>query len=317
MSAAAQSTLFDASAEMELDQMRVRVDLIHKQLIEEECLTPAQTKFKRNRLATSTDELNLEFETRLYHKLMSKLIECRKLKLATRPQQPTKVPTKSKPTAIATSPLQTTTEPATVPITTERMTTATSPSQATTEPATVPTTTKPLTTASSSLPTTDKPPTHTAAKSPTTTVQSITSAATSTPVPMQCVNALNLTESWRLDHKSSNIKPINGAYNSDARDMVESGRPWFRFTGSAGTHILDKCVPKSSCGTYAAMWSNASMPSVIGKVVSILAYGSGSQGCKGRTLKVSVMRCSDDPHDIVYRYDDVSASKYGFCGMTD
>ena len=48
-------------------------------------------------------------------------------------------------------------------------------------------------------------------------------------LPVECVNAINLTESSRLDHSGSGSKA-----HCDTRDMINSGRPWFRFVGQAG-----------------------------------------------------------------------------------
>ena len=37
-----------------------------------------------------------------------------------------------------------------------------------------------------------------------------TTTTTSAALPVEYVNAINLTESWRLDHSGSDIEPING-----------------------------------------------------------------------------------------------------------
>ena len=151
---------------------------------------------------------------------------------------------------------------------------------------------------------------------PTTTTPTTT---TTTPalLPVECVNAINLTESWRLDHSGSEIRPINGKTNCDTRDMINSGRPWFRFVGQAGNKLLDKCVPMESCGTNVPMWSNATMPSTVGNITPFQVYGAWRQGCARFTLRASVMRCSGGNHDFVYRFDDAYAQcDFGFCGMS-
>ena len=183
---------------------------------------------------------------------------------------------------------------------------------------TSPTTTKTtITTPTSTAPatimtaTTTKPMVMTTTPSTTT----IPTTATSTPLPVECVNAINLTESWRLDHDGSHIRPINGGYNCDARDMINSGRPWFRFSGSGGTKLLDSCPPAFSCGTAFSLWSNSTMPSAIGVVTGFTAQGSWEY-CDEYPRQASVMRCSSAPSDFVYRYDDSSDwCNFGFCGM--
>lgn len=69
------------------------------------------------------------------------------------------------------------------------------------------------------FPTTTRPPT-------TTTIQTITTTTVS-PQPIECQNAMNLTESWRQEHKGKNLKPKNHRRNCDTKDMVALGRPWF------------------------------------------------------------------------------------------
>ena len=152
------------------------------------------------------------------------------------------------------------------------------------------------------------------ATTPTTTSEP-TTTTTSAPLPAECVNAINLTESWRLDHSGSWIKPINGQPNCDTTDMINSGRPWFRFSGSAGTKLLNSCPPKLSCGTGVALWSNSTMPLAIGVVTRFTAQGSVSN-CTRHPRQVSVMRCSSAPSDFVYKYEDSSKDCWiGFCGM--
>ena len=167
------------------------------------------------------------------------------------------------------------------------------------------TTTTPITTTKTMTETTE-----TSTTAPTTTPK--TTTTTSAPLPVECVNAINLTESWRKDHNGSNI---NGGSNCDTRDMINSGRPWFRISGNAGSKLLNRCPPKDSCGTEAALWSDSTMPSAIGVVTSVTAQGSYGN-CNQYPRQVSVMRCSSAPSDFVYRYDDSSeACNIGFCGM--
>ena len=170
-------------------------------------------------------------------------------------------------------------------------------------------TTAPMT-GSTTQPTTQ---TTTAPTPPTTTPDVTTTTATSAPV--ECLNAINLTESWRLDHSGRKIKPTNNYYNCDTRDMINAGRPWFRFTGNAGNKLLDHCVPVYSCGTAVTMWSNSTMPDKVGVVTPITVYRNDGVSCTAYTKKSSVMRCSDRANDYVYRYDDDNFCIIGFCGM--
>ena len=162
--------------------------------------------------------------------------------------------------------------------------------------------------------TTQTTTTPTATTTPPTTTPDVTTT-TATSAPVECLNAINLTESWRLDHSGSKIKPKNGHYNCDTRDMINAGRPWFRFTGNAGNKLLDHCVPTWSCGTASTMWSNSTMPDKVGVVTPITVYRNDGVSCTNYTKNSSVMRCSDRANDYVYRYDDDNFCIIGFCGM--
>ena len=126
-----------------------------------------------------------------------------------------------------------------------------------------------------------------------------------------------------MDHSDTGIKPVNGNYNCDTKDMIAAGRPWFRFAGSAGNRLLDHCVPsywgnnKGSCGTGAALWSDDPMPKSIGFVSTINVYGSHVNRCKFYSeAQCEVMRCSNEAHDYIYRVlSATSGCPYGFCGM--
>ena len=153
----------------------------------------------------------------------------------------------------------------------------------------------------------------------TTTFQQTTittlkpTTATTAPQPVECLNAINLTESWRSDNKGGKL---NGLHNCDTQYMKNNGRPWFRFTGPAGNQLLNTCPPPYSCGTLAGIWSDAAMPTKIGAVTSITAYASWSnKGCKEFLESVSVVRCSDSVADFVYRHNGSGNCYRGFCGM--
>ncbi|KAF6029059.1 hypothetical protein EB796_012639 [Bugula neritina] len=140
-------------------------------------------------------------------------------------------------------------------------------------------------------------------------------------MPDECLTARNLSESWRKDNRGSRISPIWGKSNCDTKQMVRDGRPWFRFVGEAGNRLLDTCPPVYSCGTYGGIWTDQPMPTRVGVVTTVFVYASRDGRGKGYTCKqsiwnISVMRCSDSPHDLIYRYDnDYKGCNFGFCSM--
>ena len=107
--------------------------------------------------------------------------------------------------------------------------------------------------------------------------------------------------------------------------MIKQGRPWFRFSGSAGNMMLNHTVLANSCGTHVSLWTNSTMPSIVGIEAAIKVYGDYNGGASngnikgGYTLSASVMRCSHSSGDFVYRYteakEDTRGCCCGFCGM--
>ena len=98
--------------------------------------------------------------------------------------------------------------------------------------------------------------------------------------------------------------------------MVTAGRPWFRFSSSAGNKLADFCVPLWSCGTGATLRSNSTMPSSVGVVSQITIYSHNAGICGLSSFRGSAMRCSSAANDLIYRYDDENRyGRYGFCGM--
>lgn len=167
------------------------------------------------------------------------------------------------------------------------------------------------------VPTSTKSPTPTTMSSTPMPTPSTRSTTTPTPLLLACRIATNLTQYWRKDHAGSNINPSSPI--CDNRDMVAQGRPWFRFSGAAGNRLLDHCIDskhaQGSCGTHRAIWSDAPVPHQVGVVTTIQVFGSYN-GCKAWTQPCSVVRCSNKPHDFVYRYDgDAGDCHNGFCGM--
>ena len=237
---------------------------------------PSLLDHKREVRAIKNPEVKLKAEMQTYERLTDELVACQ-----------ADIAKRSRPSMKSiTTP--TTTRPTTTTPTTKTPTTT---SQTTTTPTTTTTTTSPP---------------------PTTTPVTTTSFK---PLPTECVTAMNLTEAWRKDYSGSSIKPIDGKPNCDLRGMATT-KPWFRFTGAAGTKLLDHCVPGESCGSHIALWSDMDLPSKIGVVYHYQVYGSFAGNCKVWEPRCSVMRCSSQANDVIYRYDhqDRSCSN-GFCGM--
>ncbi|XP_067943614.1 uncharacterized protein [Watersipora subatra] len=154
----------------------------------------------------------------------------------------------------------------------------------------------------------------------TSTLPATTYITTTINPKLECMNAFNLSSSWRLAYNDSDIRPGVGKQSIDgyACDLHEELQ-WFRFTEDAGTHMLDRCPLPRSCGTQQPYWTDATMPSEIMVVSYIKAYGVVNNNCRGRTISMLVIRCSwDTDHDYIYKYTDPYKTECyeAFCGMT-
>ena len=136
------------------------------------------------------------------------------------------------------------------------------------------------------------------------------------PLPIECRNATNFTESWRLDHSGQNIRP-GGEHSYDNYACDVHTKNWFRFSSQAGNRMLNICPPYKSCGTYVPFWSDAAIPDQVGERVEAQFYASTSNNCKSETYNLSVIRCSDEPNDAVYfqHYQPRGNCRGAFCGL--
>jgi len=125
-----------------------------------------------------------------------------------------------------------------------------------------------------------------------------------------CLNAHNFTGSWRRDYFGEALTPIGGFTNCDTNTLASLGNPWFRFTGDAGTRLLDSC---GSCGTHGAIWSDERVPTPISLVKKITVYSSWVGGCKDTQYSMFVMRCSSN--DVIYKFNSTAPCNIGFCSM--
>ena len=70
---------------------------------------------------------------------------------------------------------------------------------------------------------------------------------------------------------------LPGDYNCD-KELTQD-RIWFRFSGDAGTQLLNTCPKDLSCGSHGGFWSDAQMPEKVGEIKQVPLYGS-FQDCK-------------------------------------
>ena len=160
-----------------------------------------------------------------------------------------------------------------------------------------------------------QPPTEITPKRATTTTPTTTTPLTGLQL---CDIAVNFTETWRRDHNGSNIKP-GGAHSSSGYTCdFHKDAEWFRFSGDAGTHMLDSCPKYHSCGTFYPYWTNEMMPKEVGVEATVTVYGVEGDNCQKHWRLVEVMRCSNTTaHDLIYKPFNGFGSRCldGFCGM--
>ena len=172
---------------------------------------------------------------------------------------------------------------------------------------------RPTTTVSATTSTTT---TSTSTATSTPTVSPTTTTTTELPDPIECHNATNFTQHWRLEHRAQNLKPGGehsfGDYACDYYTLQ-----WFRFRGAAGQKMLDRCPPAESCGTYMPLWTDIQLPDKVGERAEGQFYVSYDGHCKHMTHNLSVIRCSEEPADVVYlhHYAPRGDCWAAFCGM--
>lgn len=106
-----------------------------------------------------------------------------------------------------------------------------------------------------------------------------TDASIANRIPCECISARNLTEIWRRTDRGGRWDRTT---QCDPKEMREQGYPWFRFSGEAGTHLLDSCPEPHSCGSERGFWSNGTMPVSVGEVVRIeVSKATPIGGCNG------------------------------------
>ena len=171
--------------------------------------------------------------------------------------------------------------------------------------------------------TTSKTSTTSTTKTTASTTSTATSTTTTTPTtttelpnPIECHNAKNFTEYWRLEHRAQNLKP-GGAHSFGDYACDYYTLQWFRFTGAAGQRMLDRCPPAESCGTYMPLWTDIQLPDNVGGRAEGQFYVSYDGHCKHMTHNLSVIRCSEEPADVVYlhHYAPRGDCWAAFCGM--
>lgn len=137
------------------------------------------------------------------------------------------------------------------------------------------------------------------------------SKETSSPVlklPIQCTSfwTLNLTESYRVNSSISSKQ--QGDLN-----LLDGAKTWFRFSGSAGSHLSSNC---SECAAFGnnGYWSNSSMPIEVGETARILFY----QGCVMALSNIyhgTATRCQEGDAGLVYLLEDQMRIDGIICGM--
>ena len=138
----------------------------------------------------------------------------------------------------------------------------------------------------------------------------------------KCKETLNLTESWRRGEFGLQFKP-DGPNSEDGYACDAGiGNRWFRFTGLAGTRILNSCPPRSnSCGTRTPYLTDEPMPTQVGVETTIKAYGEENRRCKAHETTLKVMKClvNNKEFYIYQRTNEEPKKPYtcsmAFCGM--
>ena len=291
----------------QLSRYKIRVKIL-QELLSKKC--PSYNRHKRN--VPKDLSIRLEVEKQAYEDLLQNLMSCKNhpsIKATPEPstQKPASQTTIESTTQVATMQTTTKSDP------TEKTTTI-STTQVMMESLTLPKTTQmPATKQGKEITTTAE---AIEATNITTAMYNTTQLTTTANFFDTCQNAYNYTEPWRRDHNGSGLKP--GGPHSErgyACDLYESPQ-WFRFSGEAGTHMLDTCPKSLSCGTMSPLWTDSGMPEEVGTVVMAKVFGVVENNCKGFYWIMKIIRCSwDTPNDLIYFVKSYKGCNTAFCGM--
>ena len=129
--------------------------------------------------------------------------------------------------------------------------------------------------------------------------------------PIECQQAVNYTQSWRLDQSGSDLQPGGlHSYKGYACDFGANSLNWFRLSGPAGNKILNTCPPIKSCGTLYPLWSDDVPPQRVGVKQTIYVYQVSFNECRAEKYPLQVIRCSE--HDFIYKHVHVSSPLSNF-----
>ena len=118
-----------------------------------------------------------------------------------------------------------------------------------------------------------------------------------------CKRAVSLTEAWRQE-RGGHLTPVNGQSGQSDLDLISwfsryDPRPWFRFAGAAGNRLLNEHPGQHRCGASwsGGIWSDAEMPTEVGRQVSFTAYDSYEKERHKSIIGMYVIKCSDAPKE--------------------
>ena len=113
----------------------------------------------------------------------------------------------------------------------------------------------------------------------------------------ECANFTTLTEASRSRYFAS--------YWTTYSDRSLTG--WFRFNGSAGSHIATSCVPSRHCGTLRPGWMREQHPNAEQGVVGRFLCLTNRQLCCSMSVSLLVRNCSGF---YVYKLNKVPRSLF-------
>ncbi|XP_078356255.1 transmembrane protease serine 9-like isoform X2 [Oculina patagonica] len=132
-----------------------------------------------------------------------------------------------------------------------------------------------------------------------------TSSPTGSPLPPECSSHKVLNENDR----EKGFKAVNN-YKCD-RPFTDQ---WYKFEGSAGTKMPDKCVPKYHCGTHAPGWLDGAHPTVAEGAVQRKVCFHWSSGCCQWSRDIQVRNCGGF---YVYKLPETPGCSMRYCGDKD
>ena len=130
-------------------------------------------------------------------------------------------------------------------------------------------------------------------------------ASTARSLPTQCSSYFTSTDGTRR------VTYGVGSVSCDSASIFGSSPAWVRFSGAAGTQLLNYSTTNNNCNTHASGWYRGRYPDPGNTVVGIVCYNWNGNTCNWSN-NIQVTNCNNF---YVYQLSTPPACSLRYCTM--